>query len=75
LLINNDLDGIEVVVTDAVFGLVSSVRSRPRLGPVFAGSRLIAADAARIAAGLLLELKTSATLTPSMQDNSRSAGR
>jgi hypothetical protein len=75
LLINNDIDGVEDLVTDTVFGLVSSapITAAPR--PVLAGLILIAADAARIAAGLLLELKTPATLTLRMQDVSSSAGR
>jgi len=62
------------VFTDTVSGLVSSAPATAAPGPAFACSRLIA-DAARIAAGLLPEFKTSATLTLSVQDGSRSAGK
>jgi hypothetical protein len=66
LLINNDLDGVGDVVTGTVFGLVpkAPITAAPR--PGVHGPRLIAAYAARIAAGLLPELKTSATLTLNM---------
>jgi hypothetical protein len=46
-----------------------AARTRPwALGPTFAGSKLIKADANLIAAGLLLELKTSAKLSLGITD-------
>jgi hypothetical protein len=75
LLSNNDLGGTGHVAIGTLSGLTSTARSRPRLGPVFTGTRLIAACAARLAAGLLPERKASATLTLSMQDGLQIIGQ
>ena len=56
------------VFETALLPELAARRGTWRLGPVFAGSALIPADADLIAAGLLLELKTSAKLTLAVKD-------